>query len=84
VIVGHTHHQRINHQTSWGIDRKPKVLLGVEAGCMCRVDGGLGYSVNADWQQGFCTVNVWKDGTFKVDLATFFDGALYWRDRRWK
>lgn len=84
VIVGHTHHQRITHRTTWGINRKPRVLLGVEAGCMCRVDGGLGYSVNADWQMGFATVNVWKDGTFKVDLASFFDDTLYWRGRRWR
>jgi predicted phosphodiesterase len=83
VIVGHTHHQRIAHRTTWGIDRKPRVLLGVEAGCMCRLDGGLGYSINADWQQGFCTVTVWPDGTFKVDLATFVNGHLLWRDKRW-
>lgn len=83
VVIGHTHHQRQSFRTTYGIDRQPHVLIGVEAGCMCRIEGGLGYSVNADWQNGFATAAVWPDGTFKIDLATFVGGSLYWSDRRW-
>ena len=83
VIVGHTHHQRMTKRTLWDIDRKPRVVVAVEAGCMCQIEGGLGYSVNANWQNGFATAQVWDDGTFKVDVATWVGGKLYWRDRRW-
>ena len=83
VIVGHTHHQRMTKRTLWDIDRRPRMVVAVEAGCMCRIEGGLGYSVNANWQQGFATANVWPDGTFKVDVGTWVGGHLYWRDRRW-
>ena len=83
IVVGHTHHQRKSFRTTYGIERKPHVLVGVEAGCMCKIEGGLGYSVNADWQNGFATAAVWPDGTFHIDLATYVGGHLYWRDRRW-
>lgn len=83
VIVGHTHHQRMTKRTLWDIDRRPRVVVAVEAGCMCRIEGGLGYSVNANWQNGFATATVWRDGTFKVDLATWVGERLYWRDGRW-
>lgn len=82
-VFGHTHHQRLIHRTLYDIDRRPRVVVGVEAGCMSQVVGGLGYSVNANWQAGFATASVWPDGTFKVDLATWADSQLYWRDRRY-
>jgi hypothetical protein len=50
---------------------------------MCRVDGGLGYVVNPDWQAGFATAVVWPDGSHVLELATFVDGALRWRDQRY-
>jgi hypothetical protein len=58
-------------------------MQAVEAGCMCRIDGGLGYTVNPDWQAGFATAVVWPDGTHQIELATFVDGALRWRDQRY-
>jgi hypothetical protein len=59
------------------------VTQAVEAGCMCRIDGGLGYAVNPSWQNGFSTAVVWPDGSHVIELATFVDGALRWRDQRY-
>jgi predicted phosphodiesterase len=82
VVVGHTHRQVI----TWATEvRRGKTLVtqAVEAGCMCRVEGGLGYTVNANWQQGFATAVVWPDGTHVLELASFVDGSLRWRDQRY-
>lgn len=91
VIVGHTHRQSVVHQTKHEISHAIQTRVGVEAGCMCRVsqavdsDGRVwpSYSSAPDWTQGFCTVEVWPDGTFHVDLATFANNALLWRGERY-
>ena len=49
---------------------------------MCRLD--LGYTVAPDWQQGFATATIYPDGTFKLDLATYVNNTLYWRDQRYE
>lgn len=82
IAVGHTHRQAIVHQTKHDIDGTPTTLVAVEIGSMCNLDG-LGYSVAPDWQNGFATATIWPDGVFKMDLATFFDGTLAWRDQRY-
>ena len=83
IIVGHCHRQSIIHDTAHSIDGDPKVLMGCEAGTMAEIRGGLGYANNPDWQMGFATAQIYpKDGTFKVDLATYVDGLLMWRDWR--
>jgi predicted phosphodiesterase len=82
VVVGHTHRQKI----TWATEvRRGKTLVtqAVEAGCMCRIDGGLGYAVNPSWQAGFATAVVWPDGSHQIELATFVDGSLRWRDQRY-
>jgi hypothetical protein len=83
VVVGHTHRQSLVHKTTHDIDGNPTTLMGAEAGCMCIIRDGLGYAVNPDWQNGFATATIWPDGTFKIDLATYFDGVLVWRDQRY-
>jgi hypothetical protein len=91
IIVGHTHRQSIVHHTVHDIDRNATTLLAAEAGCMCRItshrDGDNrrfpAYSVMPDWQQGFCTASVYPDGKFRVDLATYVNGTLLWRDQRY-
>jgi hypothetical protein len=82
VIVGHTHRQAIVHHTAHSIDGKPKTLLGCEAGTLATIERGLGYATSPDWQRGFATADVYsgKPGLFKVDLATYVDGTLLWRD----
>ena len=81
VIIGHTHRQAIVHHTAHSIDGKPKTLLGCEAGTLASIEGGLGYATSPDWQRGFATADIYGDtGLFKVDLATYVDGVLLWRD----
>jgi hypothetical protein len=51
---------------------------------MCRIEGGLGYAVAPDWMNGFATAHVWPDGTFKIELATYVNGVLYYGDKRYE
>lgn len=83
VVVGHTHRQGIVHKTTHDIDGTLSTLAAAETGCMCKIKDGLGYTVAPDWQNGFATAMVWPDGTFKLDLATYANGTLYWRDQRY-
>ena len=82
VVVGHTHRQRVHWATE---TRRGQTLTmqAVEAGCMCRIDGGLGYTVNPDWQGGWATAVVWPDGTHRIELASYVDGVVTWRDQRY-
>lgn len=82
VVVGHTHRQSLVHKTRHDINGQSSTLAACETGCMCEVDG-LGYAVAPDWQQGFATAEIWPDGKFKLDLATFVNGNLYYRDKRY-
>lgn len=83
IVVGHTHRQSLVHKTTHDIDGKPSTLAAAETGCMCQIEDGLGYSVAPDWQNGFATAEVWEDGTFKIDLATYANDRLYWRNQRY-
>jgi predicted phosphodiesterase len=84
IIVGHTHRQSLVYKTKHDINGKPSTITGVETGCMCRIEGGLGYAVAPDWLNGFATAQVWPDGKFKIDLATYVDGVLYYGDKRYE
>lgn len=83
VVVGHTHRQSLVHKTTHDIDGNTSTLAGVEAGCMCKIEGGLGYAVAPDWTNGFVTAVIYPDGKFKIDLATYVNGSLFWRDQRY-
>jgi hypothetical protein len=84
VLVGHTHAKR----DAWKVvyrdvkGERPIVLRGTEVGTMSRIRDGLGYAIRPGWTQGFATVALWPDGKFTIDHATFEDGSLLWRDRR--
>jgi hypothetical protein len=82
VVHGHTHRQAIVHKTAYDIDGTSRVLAAVETGCMCKVEKGLGYTPLPDWQNGFATASIWPDGTFKLEVATYTDGTLFYRDQR--
>jgi hypothetical protein len=84
IVVGHTHRQSLVYKTKHDINGKPATITGVETGCMCRVEGGLGYAVAPDWLNGFATAWVWPDGRFKIDLATYVNGVLYYGDKRYE
>ena len=43
---------------------------------------GLGYARNPDWQGGFLTVTVDRDG-FNVEPVVWRDGTLRWRGEGW-
>jgi hypothetical protein len=42
-----------------------------------------GYTDEPDWQQGFITAEIWSDGFFKLDTATYVNGVLMWRGQRY-
>jgi hypothetical protein len=91
VITGHTHRQSMVYQTKHEIDGSPRQIVGVEAGCMCRVNQSLidgrkwpNFVTSPDWQNGFVTVRLWPDGGFKVDLATYVNGVLYYGEERYE
>lgn len=83
VVVGHTHRQRVHHVTE---NRRRETLTSVcvEAGCMCTIEGGLGYVINPDWQNGAYAATVWPDGSFNGEHITYRDGVLSWRDQRYE
>jgi UDP-2,3-diacylglucosamine pyrophosphatase LpxH len=92
ILVGHTHRQAIVQHSVPEISGKMRQLLAAEIGCMCRVDDVRGtdnrmfpsYTPMADWQQGFCSVVIWPDGKFHVDLATYVNGVLMWGGQRYE
>lgn len=83
-VIGHTHRQSIVFHTAHDIDGAPVELQGIEAGTMATIQGGLGYAVHPDWQQGFATARIWPDGFFSCDLAKFIDGSLVWANQRYE
>lgn len=84
IIVGHTHRQSRVHQTKFTINGKPVINTAVETGCMCQINEGLGYAVAPDWQNGFAVATVWPNGEFAIDLATYIDGVLLYRDQLYR
>lgn len=84
VIHGHVHRQAIVSRTV-NTTEKSYTLQGAEIGCLCKANG-LGYSSSRsnDWQQGFATVSVWPDGHYHIDLASYQNGVLVWRGKRWQ
>lgn len=81
-IQGHTHRQALVQKMIHTVNGQ-KLLHGAETGCMCDIRGGLGYAPRPDWGQGFCTATVYDDGGFKLDLATYQNHKLYFRDMRY-
>ncbi len=91
VIVGHTHRQSLIYKTTHDIGGEIKTLTAAEAGCMCRVDqqprGGRkwpNFTPLPDWQQGFSTVQMFNDGQFRIDHATYVNKTLLWRDQQFR
>jgi predicted phosphodiesterase len=85
-IIGHSHRQSIVYHTKHDINGDPSTLTGVEAGCMCRINQSTqkgrkwpNYTTAPDWQNGWATVST-HGKFFRIDLATYIDGALLWRD----
>jgi hypothetical protein len=94
VIVGHTHRQSIVYKTTHDIDGAITTLTAAEAGCMCRVNQTPvkgrkwpNFTSLPDWTQGFTTVRLHNDGTFRIDNATYVTnkgkGILLWNDQQY-
>lgn len=80
VIHGHTHRMGFHYKTVFNADGTSRLLQGVEAGCMCQLKKGLGYSRASNWQQGFVTYTVSPSGYVHIEPAIFQNGKLYWRN----
>jgi hypothetical protein len=83
LAFGHTHHKSTTYSTANGFDGF-RVHRALELGCMCVIEGGLGYVRNPKWQQGFGMVTIHEDGVFHFEHVDFIDGDLLWRGERWK
>lgn len=84
VVVGHSHRQSIVHKGIHDINGHLTTLMACETGAMCQIEGGLGYTVAPDWQNGWATAMIWPDGKFRLELATYVDGVAYYRDQQFK
>jgi hypothetical protein len=81
-ITAHTHRQGIE-MIRVRVGGRWVTFTITHNGCLCEIDDGMGYALDADWQQGFSTATVWPDGSVTHDLATYRDGKLTWRGERW-
>lgn len=82
VIFAHTHHKSTSYQTLHDFHGH-RVIRALELGCMCLLEGGLGYYRNAKWQTGCGMVSIHDDGAFNFEHVDFIDGSLRWRGERW-
>lgn len=68
IIVGHTH--RLAHLIKTvHSDGQLKFLHAVEAGTMCKVAGGLDWTVDPNWQNGFVIVHHTAFGGWSIQLV---------------
>jgi hypothetical protein len=85
VVIGHTHAQGIGVVMQARGGRRHR-MQGMEVGCLCRTEEGLGYAVNPAWSPGFGTVTLLEGGRFHLELATYdpADRRLVWRDQDYR
>lgn len=52
---------------------------------MCDIaDAFFAYTTAQDWQAGFATAQVFPDGTFHPELASWVKGTLRWRGKQYR
>lgn len=83
IVVGHTHRLAVSHETRWSPEGEPQIYTAAESGTLADPQG-LGYTRYPDWQPGFLTVLVDKDGSHHIDLAVYRHRTLRWRNRQWQ
>ena len=87
LIFGHTHRQSVTKRLVHDHTGRVREQIAVETGCLCRLEGGLGYAVDPNWAQGFAVASVWDDGAFNVELATIKNNGdnklLMFREHQW-
>ena len=82
IAIGHTHGQSVNHTTEYDHLGQPHVRVFAESGTGCLIDRGLGYTPNPNWINGGLWFTTHDDGQFHIELITYKDGRLYFRDDR--
>lgn len=83
VIVAHTHRQAKVMRTLHPLQGQPTVLVGIEAGTTALIQGGLGHTVNPNWQQGIAEVTVFDNGEFVADPYVYANRTLFTPHGRW-
>ncbi len=83
VLQGHDHRQGLTYLSRWDGERRVGDVAAVSIGTSSTRDGGIGYAVDPDWQQGDAMVTIWPDGHWHVELIRWDGGELTWRDNRY-
>lgn len=79
TIQGHSHRMAVDYKTSHDevdLEEPTSTRMGAEAGCMCEIKDGLGYTVQPDWQQGALLNWVYPDGDFLTAPIVYVPGRL--------
>lgn len=88
TIQGHSHRLSTYYQTSHHPEEGPETRLAAEAGCMCQIEDGLGYTTEPNWSQGFLIARSWPESNpgpkddFTVATAIYLPGRLLLPDGR--
>ena len=82
LIFGHTHGMSVGAKTISNSDGSHRTVRSIENPAMCTIKKGLGYAVDADWVNGWTTVQLWDDGEFSFEQAMYDNGVVTWRDQR--
>jgi len=83
TIQGHSHRLSLYYHTSHHPEYGPETRLAVEAGCMCEIKDGLGYTTEPQWSQGFIVVKSHQPSDdFTVAPAIYLPGRLLLPDGR--
>jgi hypothetical protein len=79
TIQGHSHRMGIDYSTQHDevdLEEPTSTRMGAEAGCMCEIKDGLGYTVQPDWQQGALLNWVYPNGDFLTAPLVYVPGRL--------
>lgn len=88
TIQGHSHRLSGYFHTSHHPEDGPETRAAWEAGCMCEIEDGLGYTNEPQWNQGFLVCRSWPESNpgpkddFTVAPAIYLPGRLLLPDGR--
>lgn len=72
AIAGHNHR---TSDSSWQ-DLNGKIKATFSTGCLCEMNPEYGPLAFLDWNHGFAILEVYKDGSFKVDNLRIINGEV--------
>lgn len=81
VIMAHVHRRALYEVTRTAqVIRGEQPLLGVEPGCLCKLDPDYKEKEDtANWQHGCVVVTLHDDGTYDVEPVRIFNGRAFFR-----